>query len=156
MFQFPTFPSLARRWDITPNRFPDLGHLRVKACLAAHRSFSQLNHVLRRLWTPRHPPYTLSNLPIILTRYATRFSQFTLFSKSTSNSVRCCANFHDSGLESGGGEGTRTHDRLVANQVLYQLSYAPTIVGVGTVSKWWAWEDLNLRPPAYQADALTN
>ena len=27
--------------------------------------------------------------------------------------------------ESGGGDGTRTHDRLVANQVLYQLSYAP-------------------------------
>ena len=25
----------------------------------------------------------------------------------------------------GGGEGTRTHDPLVANQVLYQLSYAP-------------------------------
>ena len=25
----------------------------------------------------------------------------------------------------GGGDGTRTHDRLVANQVLYQLSYAP-------------------------------
>jgi hypothetical protein len=24
-----------------------------------------------------------------------------------------------------GGEGTRTHDPLVANQVLYQLSYAP-------------------------------
>jgi len=22
--------------------------------------------------------------------------------------------------------------------------------------KWWAWEDLNLRPHAYQARALTN
>ena len=32
----------------------------------------------------------------------------------------------------GGGEGTRTHDRLVANQVLYQLSYAPlNLVGLG-------------------------
>jgi hypothetical protein len=29
--------------------------------------------------------------------------------------------------ESGGGDGTRTHDRLVANQVLYQLSYAPRV-----------------------------
>lgn len=28
-------------------------------------------------------------------------------------------------LRCGGGDGTRTHDRLVANQVLYQLSYAP-------------------------------
>jgi hypothetical protein len=31
----------------------------------------------------------------------------------------------------GGGDGTRTHDRLVANQVLYQLSYAPSCW-------WWA------------------
>ena len=31
----------------------------------------------------------------------------------------------------GGGEGTRTHDRLVANQVLYQLSYTPlSLVGL--------------------------
>ena len=29
----------------------------------------------------------------------------------------------------GGGEGTRTHDPLVANQVLYQLSYAPIVSG---------------------------
>ena len=29
----------------------------------------------------------------------------------------------------GGGDGTRTHDRLVANQVLYQLSYAPDFSG---------------------------
>ena len=27
--------------------------------------------------------------------------------------------------DGGGGDGTRTHDRLVANQELYQLSYAP-------------------------------
>jgi len=27
----------------------------------------------------------------------------------------------------GGGDGTRTHDPLVANQVLYQLSYAPVV-----------------------------
>jgi len=24
------------------------------------------------------------------------------------------------------------------------------------IAKWWAWEDLNLRPHAYQARALTN
>jgi len=24
------------------------------------------------------------------------------------------------------------------------------------VRAWWAWVDLNHRPPAYQADALTN
>ena len=38
------------------------GHLRIKACLAAPRSFSQPNHVLHRPWTPRHPPCTLRSL----------------------------------------------------------------------------------------------
>ena len=62
----------------------------------------------------------------------------------------------------GGGEGTRTPDPLLAKQVLCQLSYTPTTVeGVSdqcrsTQSAWWAWEDLNFRPHAYQARALTN
>ena len=74
----------------------------------------------------------------------------------------------------GGGEGTRTHDPLVANQVLYQLSYAP-VFGLtspsragsknrlpserrapGHHARWCAYLDLNQRPPAYQAGALTN
>ena len=49
----------------------------------------------------------------------------------------------------GGGERDRTDDPLLAKQVLSQLSYTPTIV-------WWAREDLNLRPHAYQACALTS
>ena len=48
--------------DLTLGRFPDLGDPRIIACLAAPRGLSQLNHVLRRLWTPRHPPYTLCSL----------------------------------------------------------------------------------------------
>ena len=47
---------------------------------------------------------------------------------------------------SGGGEQDRTDDLLRARQALSQLSYTPT---------WWAWEDLNFRPHAYQACALT-
>ena len=27
---------------------------------------------------------------------------------------------------------------------------------LGSLDQWWAWEDLNLRPHAYQARALTN
>ena len=50
--------------------------------------------------------------------------------------------------ESGGGERDRTDDLLLAKQALSQLSYAP--------DEWWAWEDLNFRPHAYQARALTN
>ncbi len=48
----------------------------------------------------------------------------------------------------GGGRRVRTDDPLLAKQVLSQLSYAPNL--------WWAREDLNLRPHAYQACALTN
>ena len=62
MFQFPAFPPLARYQEMNLGRFPDLGNLRLKACYAAPRSLSQLCHVLRRLWTPRHPPCTLRSL----------------------------------------------------------------------------------------------
>ncbi len=62
--------------------------------------------------------------------------------------------------------GLRTDDPLLAKQVLSQLSYAPAaLIGqigpagsrvlVGQAS-WWAREDLNLRPHAYQACALTS
>ena len=48
----------------------------------------------------------------------------------------------------GGGGRNRTDDLLLAKQMLSQLSYAP--------DKWWAWEDLNFRPHAYQACALAS
>jgi hypothetical protein len=47
----------------------------------------------------------------------------------------------------GGGKEVRTPDPLLAKQVLSQLSYTPNC--------WWVWEDLNFRPHAYQACALT-
>ena len=56
----------------------------------------------------------------------------------------------------GGGERDRTDDLLLAKQALSQLSYTPLpypMVGQGS---WWAREDLNLRPHAYQARALTS
>jgi hypothetical protein len=49
----------------------------------------------------------------------------------------------------GGADRVRTGDLLLAKQALSQLSYGP---GRG----WWAREDLNFRPHAYQARALTN
>jgi hypothetical protein len=51
---------------------------------------------------------------------------------------------------SGGGERDRTDDLLLAKQALSQLSYTPFL------REWWAREDLNLRPHAYQARALTS
>ena len=55
----------------------------------------------------------------------------------------------------GGAGRDRTDDPLLAKQVLSQLSYGPLIPGRDR-EEWWAWEDLNLRPHAYQARALTN
>lgn len=77
----------------------------------------------------------------------------------------------------GGAERDRTADPLLAKQVLSQLSYSPissiapniAVQGFGKLPRqvisfptlipsreWWAREDLNFRPHAYQACALTN
>lgn len=59
-------------------------------------------------------------------------------------------------LVDGGGRRDRTDDLLLAKQALSQLSYAPKPVECRRLKTWWAREDLNLRPHAYQARALTN
>ena len=53
----------------------------------------------------------------------------------------------------GGAERDRTDDLLLAKQALSQLSYSPV---QRTTRVWWVWVDLNHRPHAYQACALTN
>jgi hypothetical protein len=62
--------------------------------------------------------------------------------------------------KNGGAERDRTADPLLAKQVLSQLSYSPNSWVNPTKPSfaeiWWAWEDLNFRPHAYQACALTN
>ena len=54
----------------------------------------------------------------------------------------------------GGGERDRTDDLLLAKQALSQLSYTP-INYIKYRFSWWARVDLNYRPHAYQACALT-
>ena len=54
----------------------------------------------------------------------------------------------------GGGGRDRTDDLMLAKHALSQLSYAPTEKDQD--DQWWAREDLNFRPHAYQARALTN
>ena len=66
----------------------------------------------------------------------------------------------------GGADRDRTDDLLLAKQALSQLSYGPAgqIPAIGSRRiaewrawpEWWAWEDLNFRPHAYQACALTS
>ena len=60
---------------------------------------------------------------------------------------------------SGGANRDRTGDLLLAKQALSQLSYGPArgvIVVLLIEVSWWVWVDLNHRPHAYQACALTN
>ena len=56
----------------------------------------------------------------------------------------------------GGARRDRTDDLMLAKHALSQLSYGPVSRPAGARRLWWAWEDLNLRPHAYQARALTN
>ena len=59
-------------------------------------------------------------------------------------------------IVSGGGERVRTDDLLRARQALSQLSYTPEKTRTELLqSRWWAWMELNHRPHAYQACALT-
>lgn len=73
MFHFPRSASvLLTNTDDRASLYPvtGFGHLRIKGCFAPPRSLSQLCHVLRRLWTPRHPPYTLSSLTTLFASFA--------------------------------------------------------------------------------------
>ena len=66
----------------------------------------------------------------------------------------------------GGAGRDRTDDLKLAKLPLSQLSYGPDPIGADSHGNsstktqhkrmWWAWEDLNFRPHAYQARALTN
>ena len=57
----------------------------------------------------------------------------------------------------GGARRDRTDDLMLAKHALSQLSYGPGYLGIKrSALRWWAWEDLNFRPHAYQARALTN
>ena len=61
----------------------------------------------------------------------------------------------------GGARRDRTDDLKLAKLALSQLSYGPGQASDrdrarGSITSWWAWEDLNFRLHAYQARALTN
>src|SRR4029079_2718583 len=59
---------------------------------------------------------------------------------------------HVGRTEGGGDEETRTPDPLLAKEMLFQLSYVPTLPG----GRWWAFLDSNQRPLPYQGSALTS
>ena len=85
----------------------------------------------------------------------TVFNYKTVFLKNRSAS-RFLENIHLNAFPKalGGASRDRTDDPLLAKQVLSQLSYGPGYPN--DCSKWWVWLDLNQRPHAYQACALTS
>ena len=149
MFQFPAFPTLARRQEISPGRFPDLGDLRIKARLTAPRSLSQLCHALRRLWIPRHPPYTLCSLTThfvlrdVHVHSTTPCSQRTVLSRGQNMFVI------SSKLEwpSLWIPGPMSRDRIATSVML-------VIQAREQVLSWWRRPDSNRRPPGCKPGAL--
>jgi hypothetical protein len=76
----------------------------------------------------------------------------------------CSRHCIDLRIPSGGARRDRTDDLMLAKHALSQLSYGPVSEDecclpareTHALDQWWAWEDLNFRPHAYQARALTN
>ncbi len=61
------------------------------------------------------------------------------------------------GHQDGGADRDRTDDLMLAKHALSQLSYGPLRFARNNLAriKWWARDELNVRPHAYQACALT-
>ena len=159
MFQFPALSLLLQYCQIVavgfPIRvFPD----RTLAC--------QLPGTFRRLLRPSSTldAKASASCPYLLDHQAFERSiqQFlhsagcewlmrlplSLCTVSISDETDCERSKKDIGFSANGGDRSRTCDRLNANQELSQLSYAPI--------RKWARADLNSRPRAYQARALTS
>src|SRR5260221_4521326 len=116
-------------------------------------------HVLLRLLSPRHPSCALCSLVILfsfsLSSPMTKVQPGRLTGTPLSSlpSLSCAYSlvkertFSISFLS--GAVRDRTDDFQLAKLALSQLSYSPSTLE-------WAWIDLNYRPHAYQACALTS
>ena len=120
-------------------------HIRLRY-LPATQTFSSFlktskNHIFIQFFVRSYSLYLISLLP---------------YSES-----KPCSPRYPSSL--GGGKEVRTPDLRLAKPSLSQLSYTPDKswavkskpIPTHLQSRWWAWEDSNFRPHAYQACALT-
>ena len=183
MFHFPRFARArlcirrAVRRHYPPWVSP-FGHLRIKAWLAAPRSLSQLPASfvascrlgIHRVPFPAWSPSLLalanesnfhgdqgparSRPRAVVNRCAatvTRTTKCLFFSF-----LRVCSFQRSQNRRNrGGADRDRTDDFQLAKLALSQLSYGPWWHSRHS-GRWWAWIDLNYRPHAYQACALTN
>ena len=126
--------------------------------------------VLHRRSAPRHSPFTLSSLAIkFLKRESQKIRVFfitpdSVFKDRSASTLRVPETRKGVGgtrsgfrpEHDGGADRARTDDLRLAKPPLSQLSYSPPADSVAPARAWWAWIDLNYRPHAYQACALTN
>ena len=96
---------------------------------AASRGLSQLNHVLHRLLTPRHPPYALSSLTKNIATVLECSDVTTPFPSFLCNCQRAGTVFCL--LCPSGDNRDRTGDLRLAKPALSQLSYIPRLQMVG-------------------------
>ena len=115
---------------VNPARFPH-SEIPGSKLVCSSPGLIAAYHVLHRLLTPRHPPYALNNLTLLI-RLVTDYQRFVLY-----HSIQLSKNESHKGFKklykksalpsdnSGGGKRVRTAGLLVANQMLSQLSYTP-------------------------------
>jgi len=137
-----------------PNRTAPQGEQRRQSpprCPARPETHQNLIHNPQR--TQHNEPHGTQPRPTAATQGST--ARTLLFSVTTRPTAKAQAP-----RQGHGGGRDRTDDLLLAKQALSQLSYAPIpkqpAPQQAAARTWWAREDLNLRPHAYQACALTN
>ena len=131
-----------------------LSRLRWHPCTGANPAHE------RRVFSDRHDLAGVSSA-----RSRGPFADDVLDLFTMSNSSRPVWDAENPIRPRGGGERIRTDDPLLAKQALSQLSYTPVSRSQTSerpnlhlchlISGWWARVDLNYRPHAYQACALT-
>jgi hypothetical protein len=126
--------------------------------LTAPRRLTQFCHVLHRLLVPRHPPNALTSLTTeTLTDLLSELDAFRQMAKSH---LSLCSPSQDGFLQrriSLGRSSTIVSDAM-SEKLTDRASCFVQLFDcqLGRVPSGWAREDLNFRPRAYQARALTN
>ena len=101
-----------------------------------------MSYWIHRLCKPANPAFTMSNI---------RAARGLRVAKSVLPSFVMLL---VQSLKAGGARRDRTDDLMLAKHALSQLSYGPYGL-FARIIKWWARNELNVRPHAYQACALT-